>query len=151
MPSLVCCVDDSEGARAALTVASRLADALAFELLILHVEPATELPGVSAAVAGQKRLREAELADARRLLDELAREAELGADAVLRAEIGDPSERILAACADASVQLVVLGSHGRRGMRAVVLGSISRDVAARAPCPCVVVPPQVAERPFLSS
>ncbi len=150
MPRLVCCVDDSDGARAGLAVASRLANALGFELLVLHVEPATELPGVSAAAGGQARLREEELDDARRLLDELAREAGLGADVTLHAEIGDPVERILAACADESVQLVVLGSHGRRGVKAALLGSVSRDVAARAPCPCLIVPPQAADRPFLT-
>lgn len=117
---------------------------------LLHVEPATELPGVSAAAGGQARLREEELDDARRLLDELVREAGLGADATLHAEIGDPVERILAACADESVQLVVLGSHGRRGVKAALLGSVSRDVAASAPCPCLIVPPQAADRPFLT-
>ena len=151
MGRLVCCVDDSDGARAALRVASRLADRLGLELLLLHVEPPTELPGVSAAAGGQERLREVELADARRLLDDLSREARLGADATLHAEIGNPVERILAACADESVQLVVLGSHGRRGVTALLLGSVSRDVAARAPCPCVIVPPQAIERPFLVS
>ena len=150
MPRVVCCVDDSGGARAGLAVASRLASALGFELLVLHVEPATELPGVGAAVGGQARLREEELDDARRLLDELAREVGLGADATLHAEIGDPVESILAACADESVQLVVLGSHGRRGVKAALLGSVSRDVAARAPCPCLIVPPQAADRPFLA-
>jgi nucleotide-binding universal stress UspA family protein len=150
MPRLLCGVDDSDGARAALPIAARLAQALGLELLVLHVEPGTELPGVSAAARGQERLREAELEDAQRLLSELAHEAGLDADAVLHAEIGDPAARILAACEDESVQLVVLGSHGRRGVKAALLGSVSRDVAARAPCPTVIVPPHSAERPFLS-
>lgn len=136
MPRLVCCVDDCDGARAALPVASPLANALGLELLVLHVEPATELPGVSAAVGGQA--------------DELAREAGLGPDVTLHAEIGDSVERILAACADEWVRLVVLGSHGRRGVTAALLGSVSRNVAARAPCPCLIVPPQAADRPFLT-
>lgn len=123
---------------------------LGLELLVLHVAPSTELPGVSAAAGGQARLREAELADARLLLGELARGAGLDAETTLQAEVGDPAARILAACEDESVQLVVLGSHGRRGVKAVLLGSVSKDVAARAPCPCVIVPPQAAERPFLA-
>ena len=150
MPRLVCCVDDSHGARAALAVASRLAEKLGLELLILHIEPATELPGVSAAAAGQERLREEELADARRLLSDIAREARLGGGVELRADIGDPAARILDACADESVELVVLGSRGRSGAKATVLGSVSGNVAARAPCPCLIVSPHAAERPFLA-
>jgi nucleotide-binding universal stress UspA family protein len=149
MPSVLCCVDDSDGARAALAVASRLAEALGLDLTLLHIAPATELPGVSAAIAGQERLREEELADARRLLRDLAAEAGTGETATLHAEIGAAGDRIVAACTDESVRLVVLGSHGRRGIRAAFLGSVSADVAARAPCPCVIVPPHATERPFL--
>ena len=35
--------------------------------------------------------------------------------------------------------LVVVGSHGRSGIRAALLGSISRHVVERAACPAVVV------------
>jgi hypothetical protein len=79
----------------------------------LHVEPATEAPGVSAVPGGQERLRDAELRDAEELLARL---------------------------------LVVIGSHGRSGIRAALLGSVSSTVAARAPCPCVIVPPTAGGR-----
>lgn len=38
--------------------------------------------------------------------------------------------------------LVVVGSHGRSGLRAAILGSISRHVVDHAHCPVVVVRPQ---------
>lgn len=150
MPRLICCVDDSDGARASLRVAARLAEALELELVLLHVEPSTELPGVSARAGGQERLRQEESRDARKLLQTLAVDAGLGPEVALEAEIGDAAERIVAAAQDAAVQLIVLGSRGRRGVTAALLGSVSGDVAARAPCPCVVVPLAAVERPFLA-
>jgi nucleotide-binding universal stress UspA family protein len=38
--------------------------------------------------------------------------------------------------------LVVVGSHGRSGLRAAILGSVSRHVVDHAHCPVVVVRPQ---------
>jgi nucleotide-binding universal stress UspA family protein len=146
MGVLVCCVDDSEGARAALRVGRELAEKLDHELMLLHIEPATEAPGVSAVPGGQERLRDAELRDAEELLARLAREAGLDPNTARRTEIGRAADRILAVCADVLPELVVIGSHGRSGIRAALLGSVSSTVAARAPCPCVIVPPTAGGR-----
>jgi nucleotide-binding universal stress UspA family protein len=40
-----------------------------------------------------------------------------------------------------NAQLLVVGSHGRSGLRGLLAGSVSGHVAARAPCPVVVVRP----------
>jgi nucleotide-binding universal stress UspA family protein len=50
---------------------------------------------------------------------------------------GDAGEVLVSESADA--ELVVVGSHGRSGVRAALLGSVSRHVTAHAPCPVVVV------------
>jgi nucleotide-binding universal stress UspA family protein len=38
-----------------------------------------------------------------------------------------------------AAELVVVGSHGRSGLKAALLGSVSRHVVAHAACPVVVV------------
>ena len=53
-------------------------------------------------------------------------------------EAGGAPSSILEAAKDAS--LIVTGSHGRSGLKAVLLGSVSRQVVHHAPCPVVVVP-----------
>lgn len=50
---------------------------------------------------------------------------------------GDAGEVLVAQSADAD--LVVVGSHGRSGLKAALLGSVSRYVVDRAECPVVVV------------
>lgn len=50
---------------------------------------------------------------------------------------GDPGDALVAA--SESSQLVVVGSHGRSGIQAALLGSVSRHVTSHADCPVVVV------------
>lgn len=41
--------------------------------------------------------------------------------------------------------LVVLGTHGRRGFEHFMLGSVTERVLRKAPCPVLTVPPRVAD------
>jgi nucleotide-binding universal stress UspA family protein len=50
---------------------------------------------------------------------------------------GDPGEVLVAESKQAD--LVVVGSHGRSGLTAALLGSVSRHVVDHAACPVVVV------------
>jgi nucleotide-binding universal stress UspA family protein len=149
MRSIVCAVDDSDEAPDVLHVAHELAQALAKRLVVVHVAPPTEAPGVSAAPAGQERLRAAEEADASELLQRLASSEGL-ANIELRAEIGSPAKRILETCLEEDAALVVLGSRGRGDVKSTLLGSVSHAVASGAPCPVVIVPP-AAVRPSLTA
>jgi nucleotide-binding universal stress UspA family protein len=54
---------------------------------------------------------------------------------------GDPAEMILSAAMAESADVVVLGSRGRTGVRRLLLGSVSAQVARDATCRVVVVPP----------
>jgi nucleotide-binding universal stress UspA family protein len=146
MGPVLCCLDDSDGARYALAVARMLATRLELELVLVHVEPPTEAPGVSAAPAGQQRLRETELHHAESLLARLAGEAGLARGVRTRTAIGHTAERIVAICGEEQASFVVLGSRGRGGLSSAVLGSVSSEVAARAPCTCVIVPPSAAQQ-----
>ena len=50
---------------------------------------------------------------------------------------GDPGDVLVAE--SHSAELVVVGSHGRSGLKAALLGSVSRHVVSHAACPVVVV------------
>jgi nucleotide-binding universal stress UspA family protein len=56
-----------------------------------------------------------------------------------QSRIGYPGAQILAALDnDPTVDLVVLGSHGRTGMKRVLLGSVAEKVVRHARCPVLV-------------
>ena len=79
--------------------------------------------------------------DAARLALEEAVSAALGPDADVEVEQklveGDASDALVAE--SQSAELVVVGSHGRSGLKAALLGSVSRHVASHAACPVVVI------------
>ena len=136
---IVCCIDGSNESRSAAALGASLADRLGLRVLLLSVVGTVTQPGVSAAPAGQERLAAAEREQAEGILNEVA--ADVGAtEAERRVEFGPAAGRILDVCETEKASLVVLGTRGRGRMKAAVLGSVSREVAARAPCPVLVVP-----------
>jgi nucleotide-binding universal stress UspA family protein len=48
-----------------------------------------------------------------------------------------------------NIDLVVLGTHGREGLKQVILGSVAETIFRSAPCPVLVVGPKVAKRTTL--
>jgi len=82
----------------------------------------------------------AESAAARSVLEAAVSEA-LGAEPGVEIEQkvveGDAGDTLVAE--SESAELVVVGSHGRTGFKAALLGSVSRHVVSHAACPVVVV------------
>jgi len=65
------------------------------------------------------------------------RDAGLAVDAC--APLGDPREVLCDVAREQHADLVVVGSHGRTGLKRLVLGSVASHVVAHAPCTVVVV------------
>ena len=63
----------------------------------------------------------------------------LGLRADIRAETGDPGERICAVAEAEKMNLIVVGSHRSGVLRRVLGRSVSDDVAHHAPCPVLLV------------
>ncbi len=57
----------------------------------------------------------------------------------LHFEIGDAGTEIAALAAKLHAELVVVPSHGRRGVKRFVLGSVAERIARLSPCPVLVV------------
>ena len=53
--------------------------------------------------------------------------------------IGRAAVEIVKAAKDWPANLIVIGSHGRRGIQRAVLGSVAEAVMRHAPCPVMVV------------
>mgnify|MGYP001824932256 FL=1 len=61
-----------------------------------------------------------------------------GLNAVPLSREGDPAETIVAFAEVHEVDLIVLGTHGRTGLRRLLLGSVARNVTLHAKCSVLV-------------
>jgi nucleotide-binding universal stress UspA family protein len=78
--------------------------------------------------------------DARKQLERLASQA--AGDAPVRAVLRTSNATAAAVtdyARDAAIDLIVLGTHGRRGVSHLLLGSVAERVSRTAPCPVLIV------------
>jgi len=62
-----------------------------------------------------------------------------GIEVALHVRVGQPADQILAAAQEFGSDLIILGSHGRRSLKEVLLGSTVEQVTRHAGCPVMVV------------
>jgi nucleotide-binding universal stress UspA family protein len=119
-----------------VSVARELAQRYGAELVALHVvmPMCNVYPDLPSDLFAQA-MQEVESAS-RRIIEAIA--AEAGATPALR--LGDPVTEILAAIAELHASHVVIGTHGRHGIRRALLGSVAERVVRGSPVPVTVVP-----------
>ena len=144
--AIVVGVDGSDASLAALRWAAGEARLRGSSLRAIHAwsfVPAQPIgdPGMLAMPAGDLPGQLAAESDAARSALETAVSEALGAEPSVEIEQriveGDAGDALVAE--STSADLVVVGSHGRTGLKAAVLGSVSRHVVSHAACPVVVV------------
>ena len=143
--------DGSDGARKAAAVAGELAGALNARVTVLFVqnEELVLSSAWGAGLPGGAVPAAMPVDQIRSLLEQKAKENELpftvealgipekGVQSVVL--WGHPAQEISKYAREHAVDLIVIGSHGRSGIREALLGSVSHAVANHAPCPVTIV------------
>lgn len=141
-------VDFSDCSRRALTQALELAQRFEGEVTILHVyEPPYALGELLVQVPDKPVLSVHDYMrmSAQRLLDELVAQVleglPTGAGARLSIEMvpGQPAEAVIERAGHGEFSLVIMGTHGRRGLAHLMLGSVAERVIRAVACPVLVV------------
>lgn len=133
--------DFSECAEQARAEAIRLARAFGGELILLHVS--IETPLYAEGLMGMTEVQK--VYDAQRKWAEETLEARAaetrdgGVTARWRLSIGVPFEEIVRAAEEEGADLIVMGTHGRRGLGRLLLGSVANRVIRMARCPVLTV------------
>lgn len=133
-------VDFSTPSTNALDYAAALAGKLGATVHLVHAVglPLAGMPeaGIAWLTAGMAQL----VASAEHEVAELARaRAAIATFGAPRVVTGDPRDAILAAAEALHADLVVMGTHGRRGIARAVLGSTAEAIVRTAPCPVLTV------------
>jgi nucleotide-binding universal stress UspA family protein len=125
-------IDFQDASLDALAEAKKLAARLGLEVVLLHAFtiPIVVYPGYDPIVA--PGLPEEIATTAKNALDRLAAEHG-GLKVILRA--GDPATEILRAIDELDPALVAMGTHGRKGIAHLLLGSVAEKIvrSSRAP------------------
>jgi nucleotide-binding universal stress UspA family protein len=121
--------DGSEESREAVRFGASLTRALSGRLTLVHIVP----PHPS-----EEPPRDPHDVDA--LLNSAQAEAaKYGVEVTTRVEVGDPAEAIVGVRREIAADMLVVGTHGRKGIARVVLGSVAESLYKRALCPVAVV------------
>src|SRR5262249_30647245 len=120
----------------ALSMAHDLATRLDAEIVLVHVCPQPIYP--YAVIDGTALGAFAQVtAAARRSLETLAA-ASRNVDTILRE--GDSAQEILGVAEEVHPRMIVMGTHGHRGLAHWLLGSVAEKVVRRSKVPVLTVP-----------
>jgi len=140
---ILCPVDFSEPSQFALRTAAQLAIDSRAELVIVHAwqsplhPEGSELILQNEILASVKQKEEDVLAASKRDVEALGLER-------VRTKLlyGVPWDAIVRESRADSYDVVVMGTHGRTGLKHVFLGSVAERVARHAGCPVLLVRPR---------
>jgi nucleotide-binding universal stress UspA family protein len=128
-------IDFSMYSDAALTLATSLARDGSGTLVLAHVEL------IPLSAAGGEFFYNAPEPHTEELVDKL--EHVIPPDSAVPVErrllSGDPADAIIRLAETEHIDLIVMGTHGRRGLSRLLMGSVAEAVVRAAPCPVLTV------------
>jgi nucleotide-binding universal stress UspA family protein len=133
--------DFSPASRRAFDAALAMAKSLNARLTIAYVlAPVVTVPDQYLDAATLDRLDRQAREWSSEHLDRLAARAKrAGVKATVVLRDGDPADQIVRACRTTKSDLIIVGTHGRRGLPKFFLGSVAERVVSTASCPVVTV------------
>ncbi|NTU97527.1 MAG: universal stress protein [Chlorobiaceae bacterium] len=145
--TILCPVDFSDASRNALRYAKEFARNMHASVYLLNiVEPRPMAVDISLNyVPVEEELEKAASDDLREILGEFSAE---GIKAECGVQIGNPSDSILDAIDRLDANLVIMGSHGKKGLSRLIMGSVAETVVRKANCPVLTV--KAEEREFIA-
>ena len=138
--------DFSTASQAAVPYAAALARLYGAKLFVAHAvgpEPNLGVPLDHLPHEADKDWREAER-NLRKFMDSKLLTGLPHEQFLERGELWDVTSSLIADC---HIDLLVLGTHGRQGLKKLVLGSAAEKIFRQAPCPVLTVGPRATGKP----
>jgi nucleotide-binding universal stress UspA family protein len=137
LKTILCPTDFSENSADAFGLACSLARDHGARLIALHVTTVPDLAYTGYGAPGAPLLKGEYLGTVRQSLAEL--QAGPGVKIERLLEEGDPPGEILRVAAETGADLIVIGTHGRTGLRHLLMGSVAEQVVRKAKSPVLSV------------
>jgi len=136
-------VDGSSASKRGLREALRLARGQKARVILLHVAEEFFVAQAGEALVYAEQMFRVVRASGRRLLaraQAAARKQGVGSRTVLLETVARPvADLIVREARKSKADLIVIGTHGRRGMQRVVMGSDAEQVVRTSPVPVLLV------------
>lgn len=100
-----------------------------------HLGWATPQPSVSTFVSGLEKAAQKKMKD---FYDEHFEKLQAVERHIIR---GDPADDVVRFAQDKGMDLIIMATHGRKGLDRVVFGSVAENVARSSPVPVLLVNP----------
>lgn len=144
---ILCAVDFDENSVLAIREAAALALEGSGSVQLLHVVQINPLAAQGAAegCAGSE-MYEAQIESARKQVQQMAGDILARVQHRVTIEFGMPGDTILAAEQSLGANLVVMATHGRRGLKHFVLGSVAEKVVRESSVPVLTVRPHEEQK-----
>jgi len=137
---ILCPVDFDPNSIAALDIACELAQERKATVEVLHVVPIPLGPEVAIPFDKLERM-------ARARLERLARQKiNPKLRYTIHVKTGDPAGEVIHLANQTDADLIVMATHGRRGLRRLMLGSVAERVVREAHCPVLTIKPTALGR-----
>jgi len=138
-------VDGSEVSNHAAEEGFKLARILGSEITLLYVidMAITTMPEAELGLANYEVLRNSFKEQGDKVLGTLAASGKAkGVKVVTVIAEGDVHDEIIKHAEQRKSDLIIMGTHGRRGLNRLLLGSVAESVARRAHCPVLLIRPE---------
>ncbi|MGA8150543.1 MAG: universal stress protein [Terriglobales bacterium] len=136
--NILLATDFSDASERAFNCATAIAHLHGSKIYLVHVIPRESnsfIPEPTLDRLRHEAEREIEILASRSELTQIAHETVLQAGSVWSV--------LSAVIREQNIELVVLGTHGRGGLKKLVLGSVAEEVVRRAGCPVITVGPHI--------
>jgi universal stress protein A len=139
--SILLSIDFSEGSSQALQYAADIARRYGAKLYLLYVvHEIVEAGGWYVPHPSMDNVYKDLVKDAQKELDGYGLEELKGLNGIERRVLrGAPHEEIVKFASDNKTDLIIIGTHGRRGIDRILFGSTAAYVVRHAPCPVLTV------------
>lgn len=137
---IIAAVDRTATSEPVIYTATSLATAIArAELHFLYVIDPAPTPNLPSSPSMTEMLRQGRV-----FVDDLTREAATRFSGRVAGHIaaGEPHKQILQLASDLEADLIVVGSHGKKALERLMMGSVSQAVVKKAQCAVLVARPK---------
>lgn len=134
--------DFTENSTKILPYVMSMAEKYDSQVYILYVDELQEWGGHFIPHESLDTLRQESLNSAKKAMDKICEEELQSCPGFQRKIVsGNPATEILKTIASEDIDMVVMGTHGRKGLEHALFGSVAENVVKKSPVPVLIVNP----------